>query len=252
MQQTDMQGRRRIMVNNSWFKRLLYKIYKMQWCEEHHCNLEDVDEEIGINGECYVCYDEFIDNELKDEEVVKNLIERFVAPKNDGCSLCVLPQNNDSECHFVELKSPKMGIKKINFGVWHNRFMISLVSVLGTEMPLSIKIAYCPYCGKKLIYDGDDNTYNEYLSLVPANADYIPPNMSLEGCNFCKKTDYKTDALVMSGFNKNFGLSVKEIEVQLDADEKQLIVTFQSDNEIFTVTEDISYCPFCGYELATK
>lgn len=90
------------MVNNSWIKRLLYKIYKMQWCEEHHCNLEDVDEEIGVNGECYVSYDEFVDNELEDEEIVKSLIEWFVAPqKSNGCSLCVSGQNDNSECHYV-------------------------------------------------------------------------------------------------------------------------------------------------------
>lgn len=41
-----------------------YEQYKQQWCEERGYNLSDIDEEIGIHGECYVCFDEFVQNDL--------------------------------------------------------------------------------------------------------------------------------------------------------------------------------------------
>lgn len=43
----------------------LYLLYQEDWCQQRGCNIEELDEEFGINGECYVCLEEFIDNELK-------------------------------------------------------------------------------------------------------------------------------------------------------------------------------------------
>lgn len=43
----------------------LYEEYKSYWCEVRGYNLEDLDEEVGINGECYACFDEWYDNEYK-------------------------------------------------------------------------------------------------------------------------------------------------------------------------------------------
>lgn len=41
-----------------------YESYKRHWCEQRGYKLEDIDEEIGINGECYSCFDEFVQNDL--------------------------------------------------------------------------------------------------------------------------------------------------------------------------------------------
>jgi hypothetical protein len=41
----------------------LYQEYKHEWCAARGYKLEDMDEEIGINGECYACFDEWYDNE---------------------------------------------------------------------------------------------------------------------------------------------------------------------------------------------
>ena len=43
--------------------REMYEQYKRDWCEARGYNLEDMDEEVGINGECYACFDEWYDNE---------------------------------------------------------------------------------------------------------------------------------------------------------------------------------------------
>lgn len=44
----------------------LYEEYKRDWCEARGYKLEDMDEEVGINGECYVCFNEWYDNEYKE------------------------------------------------------------------------------------------------------------------------------------------------------------------------------------------
>lgn len=41
----------------------LYEQYKREWCEARGYKLEDMDEETGINGECYTCFNEWYDNE---------------------------------------------------------------------------------------------------------------------------------------------------------------------------------------------
>lgn len=46
----------------------LYEEYKRDWCEVRCYNLEDIDEEVGINGECYACFDEWYNNEYLEKE----------------------------------------------------------------------------------------------------------------------------------------------------------------------------------------
>lgn len=55
----------------------LYKAYKEDWCKNKGYNLEDIDEETGINGECYVCFNEFLDNEYQDKDYCKYLSETY-------------------------------------------------------------------------------------------------------------------------------------------------------------------------------
>lgn len=40
-----------------------YEIYKRDWCDARGYKLEDMDEEVGINGECYACFDEWYNDE---------------------------------------------------------------------------------------------------------------------------------------------------------------------------------------------
>ena len=46
--------------------RELYEQYKRDWCDARGYKLEDMDEEIGINGECYACFDEWYNNEYRE------------------------------------------------------------------------------------------------------------------------------------------------------------------------------------------
>ena len=62
---------------------IVYQLYKTQWCRERGYNLEDIDEELGINGECYVCEEEFRNNEFQDAEYVKNLLNFYLYPSNN-------------------------------------------------------------------------------------------------------------------------------------------------------------------------
>lgn len=60
-----------------------YELYKLDWCKERGYKLSKVDEEIGINGECYSCQDEFEDNEFQDVEYIEKL---FLDDLNDTLS----------------------------------------------------------------------------------------------------------------------------------------------------------------------
>ena len=51
-----------------------YGRYKWDWCKQRGCKPEDVDEEIGINGECFVCIEEFESNEYQDREFMRHLL----------------------------------------------------------------------------------------------------------------------------------------------------------------------------------
>ena len=52
-----------------------YTAYKKKWNNERGYDITDIDEEIGINGECHVCFAEFEMNEFQDEEYIKNLLD---------------------------------------------------------------------------------------------------------------------------------------------------------------------------------
>lgn len=55
-------------------QRNLYDLYVEDWCDSRNVSIEDVDEEIGINGgECYACFSEFCDNEYLDEDYMLEL-----------------------------------------------------------------------------------------------------------------------------------------------------------------------------------
>ena len=54
-------------------RKLLYEYYKKDWCLSRGYSLSEIDEEIGINGECYVCFEEFLDNEYQDDEYIETL-----------------------------------------------------------------------------------------------------------------------------------------------------------------------------------
>jgi hypothetical protein len=42
----------------------MYEFYKRSWCKDRGYDLEAMDEEVGINGECYACFDEWYSNEF--------------------------------------------------------------------------------------------------------------------------------------------------------------------------------------------
>ena len=52
-----------------------YEKYKNDWCKIRGYKLADIDEEIGINGECYVCFDEFRTNEFQDAKYMSSLLD---------------------------------------------------------------------------------------------------------------------------------------------------------------------------------
>ena len=59
------------------YKKLIqeaYKKYVKDWCEARGYNLEDIDFETGINGECYVCINEFEQNEFQNEEYMARIL----------------------------------------------------------------------------------------------------------------------------------------------------------------------------------
>ena len=43
--------------------------------EDEDYSYEEYLEEVGYGGECYVCYDEFLDNEYLDEEYMEELLK---------------------------------------------------------------------------------------------------------------------------------------------------------------------------------
>lgn len=52
-------------------QRDLYWRYVEDWCNQRGYTAKDVDSEYGVNGECYVCFQEFCDNEyLNDKYIV--------------------------------------------------------------------------------------------------------------------------------------------------------------------------------------
>lgn len=57
----------------------LYEAYKKDWLKQRNINIniEDIDEETGINGEIYACFDEFINNEYLDNEFLDYLYKNY-------------------------------------------------------------------------------------------------------------------------------------------------------------------------------
>ena len=62
---------------NEIIKKDLYKAYKKEWCKQRNVSLKDIDEEVGINGCCDVCYEEFLHNEYYDEEFIEFLAKEY-------------------------------------------------------------------------------------------------------------------------------------------------------------------------------
>ena len=56
------------MVNSAYNK------YIKDWCEARGYSPAHVDPETGINGECYVCINEFERNEFQNEEYMSNIL----------------------------------------------------------------------------------------------------------------------------------------------------------------------------------
>ena len=55
----------------------LYEAYKKEWCKQRNVSLKDIDEEIGVDGCCYVCFEEFLQNEYYDDEFIEFLAKEY-------------------------------------------------------------------------------------------------------------------------------------------------------------------------------
>lgn len=51
-----------------------YDLYKQDWCKQRGISLEDMDEEVDIFGECYVCLGEFRQNEFQDRNYMASIL----------------------------------------------------------------------------------------------------------------------------------------------------------------------------------
>lgn len=64
-------------INTARYEQLArkaYGYYKADWCKERGYNIDYVDEEHGVCGECYVCFNEFLGAEFQDEEYMEYLL----------------------------------------------------------------------------------------------------------------------------------------------------------------------------------
>lgn len=73
-----------------------YDWYKLQWCVQRDFFPEHFDEEVGVNGECYVSIDEFVHNELADITISKAFLLEYTLCSllewiRDKCSSDFLP-----------------------------------------------------------------------------------------------------------------------------------------------------------------
>lgn len=57
-----------------YFVEKTYGRYKLDWCKQRGTKPENVNEDVGVNGECYASLEEFLDNEFKDEAYMKYLL----------------------------------------------------------------------------------------------------------------------------------------------------------------------------------
>ena len=53
----------------------LYQAYKEDWCFKRNISLKDIDEKIGIDGCCFVCFEEFL--QYDDEEFIQFLAKKY-------------------------------------------------------------------------------------------------------------------------------------------------------------------------------
>lgn len=53
-----------------------YKAYQYAWCKLRGYDIEDVDADEGVCGECYVGIREFENNEFQDEEYMSEILDR--------------------------------------------------------------------------------------------------------------------------------------------------------------------------------
>ena len=64
----------RIYLSKEAKDRYLYLLYKLDWANKRGYNINDYDEEHGFDGEAWVCFEEFCETELKDEEYMQHLL----------------------------------------------------------------------------------------------------------------------------------------------------------------------------------
>lgn len=62
------------IIDEKKVMRKAYALYVADWCKERGCRPKDVDPETGFGGECYVCFEEFLDYEWLDEAYMKALL----------------------------------------------------------------------------------------------------------------------------------------------------------------------------------
>ena len=67
-----------LRVNPHDVRELFYMLYQISWVTSRSYSMNDYDEELGFNGECWVCFDEFCQNELLDKEYMQSIL-----PKED-------------------------------------------------------------------------------------------------------------------------------------------------------------------------
>jgi len=53
-----------------------YELYKEDWCQERGYNLKDINDEFGINGEIFVCLNEFEECEFQDKKYINYLLNK--------------------------------------------------------------------------------------------------------------------------------------------------------------------------------
>lgn len=66
-------GARKVVIEDS-FPENCYELYKQDWCNQRDIDLEDVDEEYGVDGECYVSFEEFLKYEFKDRNYMSSIL----------------------------------------------------------------------------------------------------------------------------------------------------------------------------------
>lgn len=66
-------GARKVVIEDS-FPEKCYELYKQDWCKQRDIDLEDFDEEVGVDNECYVSFEEFLKYEFKDRVYMDSVL----------------------------------------------------------------------------------------------------------------------------------------------------------------------------------